>query len=136
MRYLFNHWDTAWTLYHPPSAVTHTGAARLDDRRATSRGLHLADDRIAALHHSDREHHLHNPVAGVVRCPALVIPTRILDEANVIIALTLYTTALLVRAVPKPWTPCPRRCGTPRPRSDTRTSPGRCELNYRCRSPF
>ncbi|MGW0160034.1 ABC transporter permease [Mycobacterium sp. NPDC003323] len=31
----------------------------------------------------------------------LVIPTRILDEANVIIALTLYTTALLVRAVPE-----------------------------------
>lgn len=31
----------------------------------------------------------------------LVIPTRILDEANVIVALTLYTTALLVRAVPE-----------------------------------
>jgi osmoprotectant transport system permease protein len=29
----------------------------------------------------------------------LVIPTRILDEANVIIALTLYTAALLVRVV-------------------------------------
>jgi osmoprotectant transport system permease protein len=29
----------------------------------------------------------------------LVIPTRILDEANVIVALTLYTTALLVREV-------------------------------------
>ncbi|MBI3225140.1 MAG: ABC transporter permease [Mycolicibacterium cosmeticum] len=31
----------------------------------------------------------------------LVIPTRILDEANVLVALTLYTTALLVRAVPE-----------------------------------
>ena len=31
----------------------------------------------------------------------LVIPTRILDEANVIVALTLYTVALLVRAVPE-----------------------------------
>jgi osmoprotectant transport system permease protein len=31
----------------------------------------------------------------------LMIPTRILDEANVIVALTLYTTALLVRAVPE-----------------------------------
>lgn len=31
----------------------------------------------------------------------LVIPTRILDEANVIVALTLYTFALLVRAVPE-----------------------------------
>ena len=31
----------------------------------------------------------------------LVIPTRILDEANVIVALSLYTTALLVRAVPE-----------------------------------
>ncbi|HZC92321.1 MAG TPA: ABC transporter permease, partial [Mycobacterium sp.] len=29
----------------------------------------------------------------------LVIPTRILDEANVIVALTLYTAALLVRVV-------------------------------------
>jgi osmoprotectant transport system permease protein len=29
----------------------------------------------------------------------LLIPTRILDEANVIVALTLYTTALLVRVV-------------------------------------
>jgi osmoprotectant transport system permease protein len=29
----------------------------------------------------------------------LIIPTRILDEANVIVALTLYTTALMVRAV-------------------------------------
>ncbi len=34
----------------------------------------------------------------------LIIPTRILDEANVIVALTLYTTALLVRAVPRHWT--------------------------------
>ena len=31
----------------------------------------------------------------------LVIPTRILDEANVIVALTLYTVALLVRVVPE-----------------------------------
>ena len=31
----------------------------------------------------------------------LIIPTRILDEANVVVALTLYTTALLVRAVPE-----------------------------------
>jgi len=29
----------------------------------------------------------------------LIIPTRILDEANVIVALTLYTTSLLVRSV-------------------------------------
>jgi osmoprotectant transport system permease protein len=29
----------------------------------------------------------------------LLIPTRILDEANVIVALTLYTTALMVRVV-------------------------------------
>lgn len=31
----------------------------------------------------------------------LIIPTRILDETNVVVALTLYTTALLVRAVPE-----------------------------------
>ena len=29
----------------------------------------------------------------------LLIPTRILDEANIIVALTLYTTALMVRVV-------------------------------------
>ena len=29
----------------------------------------------------------------------LIIPTQILDEANVVVALTLYTSALLVRAV-------------------------------------
>src|ERR1700742_4979902 len=29
----------------------------------------------------------------------LIIPTRILDEANVLVALTLYTCALLVRAI-------------------------------------
>jgi len=29
----------------------------------------------------------------------LIIPTRILDEANVVVALTLYTCALLVRAI-------------------------------------
>ncbi|MGK2880315.1 MAG: ABC transporter permease [Mycobacterium sp.] len=31
----------------------------------------------------------------------LIIPTQILSEANVIVALTLYTTALLVRVVPE-----------------------------------
>jgi osmoprotectant transport system permease protein len=31
----------------------------------------------------------------------LIIPTRILDQSNVIVALTLYTVALLVRAVPE-----------------------------------
>lgn len=31
----------------------------------------------------------------------LVIPTRILDEINVIVALTFYSTALLIRAVPE-----------------------------------
>ena len=31
----------------------------------------------------------------------LIIPTRILDEANVIVALSLYAVALLVRAVPE-----------------------------------
>lgn len=31
----------------------------------------------------------------------LIIPTRILDDANVMVALTLYTTALLVREVPE-----------------------------------
>ncbi|SEA75480.1 MULTISPECIES: ABC transporter permease [unclassified Mycobacterium] len=31
----------------------------------------------------------------------LIIPTRILDEANVLVALTLYTVALLMRTVPE-----------------------------------
>jgi osmoprotectant transport system permease protein len=38
----------------------------------------------------------------------LVIPTRILDQANVIVALTLYTVALLVRAVPEALDAVPR----------------------------
>src|SRR3984957_6650866 len=41
----------------------------------------------------------------------LIIPTRILDEANVIVALTLYTTALLVRAVPEALDAVPGQVG-------------------------
>ena len=48
----------------------------------------------------------------------LIIPTRILDEANVIVALTLYTTALLVRAVPEALD------AVPRPVTDAATAVG------------
>ncbi len=41
------------------------------------------------------------PSLALFVAAALIIPTRILDEANVIVALTLYTVALLVRAVPE-----------------------------------
>jgi len=39
------------------------------------------------------------PSLALVVVLPLIIPTRILDEANVIVALTLYTTSLLVRSV-------------------------------------
>ena len=55
----------------------------------------------AAVDHHHGQHHLHDSVAGAIRGASPDHPDAILDEANVIVALTLYTTALLVRAVPE-----------------------------------
>ena len=49
----------------------------------------------------------------------LIIPTRILDEANVIVALTLYTSRCWCARCPRRWTRCTRGASTPPPRSAT-----------------
>src|SRR6202021_1240079 len=81
-----------------PEAVARTGAGRCGDRVALG-CAGLAYHGAATADHGRRQRGVHHPVAGAVRVLPLVIPTRILDEANVIVALTLYTTALLVREV-------------------------------------
>ena len=101
MRYLLNHLDSAWalTLIHlrlsliplllglliavPLGAVVWRRTAL---RRLTT----LSASIIFTI-----------PSLALFVVLPLIIPTRILDEANVIVALTLYTTALLVRAVPE-----------------------------------
>lgn len=101
MRYLLNHLGDAWAL-----TLTHLRLSLIPVllglliavplgafvwRRATLRRLTTLSASIIFTIPS---------LALFVVLP-LVIPTRILDEANVIVALTLYTTALLVRAVPE-----------------------------------
>jgi len=101
VRYLLNHLDSAWalTLIHlrlsliplllglliavPLGAVVWRRTAL---RRLTT----LSASIIFTI-----------PSLALFVVLPLIIPTRILDEANVIVALTLYTTALLVRAVPE-----------------------------------
>ena len=101
MRYLLNHLDTAWalTLIHLrlsliPVALGIVIAVPLGAlvwrHTALRRLTTLAASIIFTI-----------PSLALFVVLPLIIPTRILDEANVIIALTLYTTALLVRAVPE-----------------------------------
>ena len=101
MRYLLNHLDTAWalTVIHLrlsliPVLIGLLIAVPLGAlvwRHATLRRLTTLSASIIFTIPS---------LALFVVLP-LIIPTRILDETNVIVALTLYTTALLVRAVPE-----------------------------------
>jgi osmoprotectant transport system permease protein len=101
VRYLLTHLDTAWalTLIHlrlslVPIALGLLIAVPLGAfvwRRAVLRRITTFTASIIFTIPS---------LALFVALP-LIIPTRILDEANVIVALTLYTTALLVRAVPE-----------------------------------
>ena len=101
MRYLLTHLDTAWalTLIHlrlslVPIALGLLIAVPLGAfvwRRAVLRRITTFTASIIFTIPS---------LALFVALP-LIIPTQILDEANVIVALTLYTTALLVRAVPE-----------------------------------
>lgn len=101
MRYLLTHLDTAWdlTLIHLrlsliPIVLGLLIAVPLGAfvwRRPPLR-------RIATLTASII---FTIPSLALFVALPLIIPTRILDEANVIVALTLYTTALLVRAVPE-----------------------------------
>ncbi len=101
MRYLITHLDTAWTL-----TVIHLRLSLIP----IVLGLLIAVPLGALVQRTTGLRRLTTVTASIVfTIPSLalfvvlplIIPTRILDEANVIVALTLYTTALLVRAVPE-----------------------------------
>jgi osmoprotectant transport system permease protein len=99
MHYLINHLPTAWAL-----TVIHLRLSLVP----VLAGLAIALPWGALAWRTTALRRLTTVAASAVfTIPSLalfvvlplVIPTRILDEANVIVALTLYTTALLVRGV-------------------------------------
>ena len=101
MRYLLTHLDDAWEL-----ALIHMRLSLIP----VLLGLVIAVPLGALVQRTRMLRRLTTVTASIIfTIPSLalfvvlplVIPTRILDEANVIVALTLYTTALLVRAVPE-----------------------------------
>jgi osmoprotectant transport system permease protein len=101
MHYLLTHRSTAWAL-----TVVHLRLSLLP----VLIGLAIALPLGLLVRHTTTLRRLTMVTASIVfTIPSLalfvmlplIIPTRILDEANVIVALTLYTTALLVRAVPE-----------------------------------
>ena len=101
MRYLLNHLDPAWAL-----TLIHLRLSLIP----VALGIVIAVPLGALVWRNTVLRRLTTLTASVIfTIPSLalfvvlplIIPTRILDEANVIIALTLYTTALLVRAVPE-----------------------------------
>lgn len=101
MRYLLNHLDTAWAL-----TLIHLRLSLIP----VLLGLLIAVPLGALVWRNPALRRLTTLTASIIfTIPSLalfvvlplIIPTRILDEANVIVALTLYTTALLVRAVPE-----------------------------------
>ena len=101
MRYLLTHLDTAWLLTQihlrlslVPLLIGLAIAVPLGgyiQRRPTLRRLTTV---VAGIMFTI-------PSLALFVVLPLIIPTRILDEANVMVALTLYTVALLVRAVPE-----------------------------------
>ncbi|MCV7067315.1 ABC transporter permease [Mycolicibacterium farcinogenes] len=101
MRYLLNHLDDLWVL-----TIVHLRLSLVP----IVLGLLIAVPLGAAVQRTTALRRFTTLSASIIfTIPSLalfvvlplVIPTRILDEANVIVALTLYTTALLVRAVPE-----------------------------------
>lgn len=99
MRYLMTHLDTAWAL-----TVVHLRLALVP----VLIGLVIAVPLGLLVQRAPVARRLTTTTASVVfTIPSLalfvvlplIIGTRILDEANVIVALTAYATALLVRAV-------------------------------------
>ena len=101
MNYLLTHLDDAWTL-----TLIHLRLSLVP----VVLGLLIAVPIGAVIQRTTQPRRVVTVIASIIfTIPSLalfvvlplVIPTRILDEANVIIALTLYTTALLVRAVPE-----------------------------------
>ncbi len=101
MRYLLNHLDDLWVL-----TVVHLRLSLVP----IVLGLLIAVPLGAAVQRTTALRRLTTLTASIIfTIPSLalfvvlplIIPARILDETNVIVALTLYTTALLVRAVPE-----------------------------------
>ena len=101
MRYLLNHLDGAWAL-----TLIHVRLSLIP----VLLGLLIAVPMGALVWRHTALRRLTTLAASIIfTIPSLalfvvlplIIPTRILDETNVIVALTLYTTALLVRAVPE-----------------------------------
>src|ERR1700737_3203034 len=101
MRYLFTHLDNAWAL-----TIIHLRLSMIP----VLLGLLIAVPLGAFVQRTTILRRVTTVTSSIIfTIPSLalfvvlplVIPTRILDEANVIVALTLYTTALLVRAVPE-----------------------------------
>lgn len=101
MRYLLTHLDNAWAL-----TLIHLRLSLIP----VLLGLLIAVPLGALVWRHNRLRRFTTLMASIIfTIPSLalfvvlplIIPTRILDEANVIVALTLYTTALLVRAVPE-----------------------------------
>lgn len=99
MHYLMTHLDAAWAL-----TVVHLRLSLIP----VLIGLAIAVPLGLVVHRAPTLRRLTTATASVVfTIPSLalfvvlplVIKTRILDEVNVIVALTAYTTALLVRAV-------------------------------------
>lgn len=101
MRYLLAHLDSAWAL-----TLIHLRLSLIP----VLLGLLIAIPMGALVWRSTVLRRMTTLAASIIfTIPSLalfvvlplIIPTRILDETNVIVALTLYTTALLVRAVPE-----------------------------------
>ena len=101
MNYLLTHLDAAWAL-----TVIHLWLSLLP----LVLGLVIAVPLGAVVHRTRLLRRLTTVTASIVfTIPSLalfvvlplIIPTSILSPANVIVALTLYTVALLVRAVPE-----------------------------------
>ncbi|MDF2830773.1 MAG: ABC-type proline/glycine betaine transport system, permease component [Mycobacterium sp.] len=101
MNYLLTHLDDAWEL-----TLIHLWLSLLP----LLLGLLIAVPLGAFVHRTRTLRRITTITASIIfTIPSLalfvvlplVIPTRILDQANVIVALTLYTVALLVRAVPE-----------------------------------
>ncbi|MEZ0054441.1 osmoprotectant transport system permease protein [Mycobacterium sp. MAA66] len=101
MRYLLTHLDTAWLLTQIHLRLSLVPLLI---------GLVIAVPLGGYIQHRPTLRRLTTVTASIVfTIPSLalfvvlplIIPTRILDEANVMVALTLYTVALLVRAVPE-----------------------------------
>ncbi|BBY26493.1 ABC transporter permease [Mycolicibacterium sediminis] len=101
MQYLFTHLDDAWEL-----TLVHLYLSLLP----LALGLLIAVPLGALVHRTRVLRRLVTIAASIIfTIPSLalfvvlplIIPTTILSPSNVIIALTLYTVALLVRAVPE-----------------------------------